>query len=119
MNTASNAVVRALLVTDIVESTGLFERLGDERSADLFGRHDRMARDLLATFDALEIDRTDGFLLLFERPIDAVRYALGYHRILAGLSEIAGIQIQGRVGIHVGEVLLRENPREDVARGAK
>lgn len=113
------AVLRTLLVSDLVGSTELVSRLGDQRAFQLFGRHDRVARDLLQAFGGREIDKTDGFLLLFERPFDAVRYAQGYHEALAALGEGEGLVLEARVGVHVGEVYLRQNPAEDVARGAK
>lgn len=113
------AVLRTLLVTDLVDSTGLVARLGDERAFALSGRHDRLARDLLAVHHGTEIDKTDGFLLLFERPLDAVAYALAYHHALAALGAELGMSLAARAGAHLGEVFLRPNPPEDVARGAK
>ena len=116
---APKAVIKTLFLTDLVDSTRLFERLGDERAAEVSGDYDRVARGLLDRFHGREIDKTDGFLLLFDRPIDATRYALAYQSDLIKLSERTGVPISGRVGIHLGEVFLRENSPEDVARGAK
>lgn len=116
---APQAVLRTLLLTDLVDSTRIVEQLGDVGAYHLAARHDRVARDLLAHYDGLEIDKTDGFLFLFARPQDAVGYALDYHRVLTQLSIEVGVQIRARTGIHQGEILLRENPPEDVARGAK
>jgi len=107
--------LRALLVTDVVDSTQLLERLGDEASAALWAAHDRAARDLLRQWRGLEIDRTDGFLLLFETAADALGYALAYHRALAKLD----VPLRARAGLHVGPVILRRNEAADVARGAK
>ena len=115
----NTAVIKTLLLTDLVDSTRLFERLGDERAAEVSAEYDRVARDLLDRFHGREIDKTDGFLLLFDRPIDATRYALAYQSALVELSERIGVPIAGRVGIHLGEIFLRENSPEDVARGAK
>jgi serine/threonine-protein kinase len=108
-----------LLISDLVDSTKLIERLGDERAFEVFGRHDRIARDLLEQVGGREIDKTDGFLMLFERPHDAVTYAIGYHQALADLTKEIGTRVASRVGIHLGEVYLRENRPEDIARGAK
>jgi len=116
---SSERALKTLLVSDLVSSTRLVEGLGDARAAELFRRHDRIARDLLREHDGLEIDKTDGFLMLFERPLDAVLYALAYHRGLRELSASEGVELASRVGVHLGEVYLRENPPEDVARGAK
>ena len=103
----------ALLFTDLVDSTGLVERVGDERAAQLWAEHDRRARELLAVHHGREIDRSDGFFLLFDAVADAARCALAYHAALADLG------LEARVGLHVGPVTLRENAAADVARGAK
>ena len=109
----NSVVVTTLLVSDLVGSTRLVEELGDRRAAELFRRHDRLARDLLEEHGGREIDKTDGFLLLFDRPWRAVCYALAYHAALEGL------ELAARVGIHLGEVILHCNSASDVARGAK
>ena len=111
--------VKTLVVTDLVDSTAKIESLGDQRAAAIFERHNIAARELLSEFNGLEIDRTDGFLLCFDRPIDAVRYALAYHDSLAELSGEVHLSLTARVGIHLGEILLRKNKPEFVARGAK
>jgi serine/threonine protein kinase/class 3 adenylate cyclase/Tfp pilus assembly protein PilF len=108
-----------LLASDLVDSTRLIGRLGDQRGAELFRRHDRLARDLMAEFGGREIDKTDGFLLTFARPTDAVLYAIEYHDRLARLGAELGERLEARIGIHVGEVLERTNDPADVARGAK
>ena len=105
--------VRTLLFTDVVDSTRVVERLGDARAAEIWAAHDRRGRALLVRHRGREIDRTDGFFLLFDEPADAARYALGYHAALADLG------LSARVGIHVGAVTLRENTPEDIAQGAK
>lgn len=111
--------VKTLLLTDLVDSTRLLEQIGDARSQELFAAHDHLARALLGRFEGREIDKTDGFLLLFDRPIQAVRYALAYQRELAELAADREVPLAARAGIHLGEVYLRENSFEDVALGAK
>ena len=107
--------VRALLLTDVVDSTQLSERLGEAELAALWAAHDRLARDLLPVRRGREIDKTDGMLLLFEAAADAVAYAMAYQRALAKLNP----PLKARAGVHVGPVILRENSQSDVARGAK
>jgi len=111
--------LRTILMVDLADSTGLMQRLGDQRGAELIRRHDRFARDLLRRYRGREIDKTNGFLLLFERPIQAVGFALEYQRRLQELAELEGVAIAARVGIHVGEVVIWENAAEEIARGAK
>lgn len=119
LDSTAPAVITTLLVTDLVDSTRLVTALGDRRTAKAWARHDRLVRDMLPRFKGQEIDKSDGFLLLFDRPIDASRYALAYHEALVDLSKELDVSITARAGIHVGEVVLRKNKPEDVARGAK
>jgi putative peptide modification system cyclase len=117
---AMNApVLRTLLICDLAESTAMVEKLGDRRSAELMRRHDRLSRDLLQRHSGREIDKTDGFLVLFERPIRAVAFALEYQRQLKDLGAVQSIALQARIGIHVGEIVLWENDAADIAHGAK
>src|SRR6185369_16419661 len=81
----------------------------------LWQAHDRIARDLLQQRGGIEIDKSDGFLLLFGSAADAAAYALAYHHALANLDP----RLQARAGLHVGAVSLRRNAPEDIARGAK
>ncbi len=113
------AVLKTLLLTDLVDSTRLVESLGNQRALEVMTRHDRAARRLLAEYGGHEIDKSDGFLLLFESPVDAVGYALEYHKTLAELSRELGVKLVARAGIHLGDVFLRRNRPEEVARGAK
>ena len=107
--------IKALLLTDVVDSTRLSSTLGDAAMARLWSAHDRVARDLLPTWRGREIDKTDGMLLMFDAATDAASYALAYHQALTTLP----VPVQARAGLHVGPVILRENQPEDVARGAK
>lgn len=112
-------LLRSLALCDLVDSTGLVERLGDQRAAALLRRHDRLARDLMLRHQGQEIDKTDGFLVLFERPIHAVAYALAYQRELLSLSQEEGVILKARIGVHVGDVLVWQNDPGDVVHGAK
>ena len=107
--------VRALLITDVVGSTELTEKIGDEAMAEAWAAHDRIARDLLPRFGGREIDKTDGMLLLFEEAAKALAYAHAYH---LGLTRLQ-LAMVARAGLHVGPVVLRQNSPDDVARGAK
>lgn len=111
--------LRTLVVCDIADSTALVERMGDQNGANLVRKHDRLARALIEQHRGREIDKTDGFLLLFERPIQAVAFALDYQRGLKHLSAAEGVVLRARVGVHMGDVVIWENASEDVARGAK
>ena len=115
----SESAVLTLLLTDLVDSTRIVSELGDARAAAMMARHDRVARDLLPVHNGREIDKSDGFLHIFESPTNAVDYALAYHRALVDLSRLEGVSLYARAGMHTGSVRLTWNAPEDVARGAK
>ena len=115
----SPPLLRTLVAVDLVESTALTDQLGDRSIADIMHLLDRHARDLLERHGGIEIDKTDGFLLMFERPIPAVAFALDYQRLLHDMSLSEFLPLKARIGIHVGDVVLWRNAANDVARGAK
>ncbi|TXK60782.1 hypothetical protein FU658_11695 [Alkalisalibacterium limincola] len=110
--------LRTVLVCDLVDSTGLFRTLGDARAAGLLRSHDRLARQLMGAHAGREIDKSDGFLVLFERPAGAVRFALEYQQVVAALGQKEGVDLKARVGIHFGEVLIWRNDADATAAGA-
>ena len=116
---AVGPLLRTLVLCDLVNSTALVERLGDQRAAAVLRRHDRLARDLVLRHGGQEIDKTDGFLVMFERPIQGVSFALDYQRQLRELGQEEKLDLRARVGLHVGDVMVWENNSDDVAHGAK
>lgn len=107
--------VTALLMTDLVDSTLLTERLGDDAMSELLRLHDRTSRDLLSRWRGTEINRSDGFLLTFPSVVDAAGYAAAYHAGIASLS----VPLRARAGLHVGPVVVRTNLAGDQSLGAK
>lgn len=116
---ADGPQVRTLLLTDLCGSTGLVERLGDTPARELFRAHDRLVLELQQRWRGRLIDRSDGLLLLFERPIDGLGFALDYNRGLHELGKSRKIALQARAGLHVGEVLTWRNSEIAVQFGAK
>ncbi|MFO1310765.1 MAG: tetratricopeptide repeat protein [Burkholderiales bacterium] len=110
MSTPSN---RVMVFTDLVDSARTGERLGDAKAAELWSAHDRRARALFADRGGREIDRTDGFFILFDRVTAAAAFARDYHAAVAPLG------LAARVAVHVAPAIVRENAAEDIARGAK
>jgi class 3 adenylate cyclase len=86
-----------VLFTDIVGSTEKAARLGDQRWKELLARHDSIVRTALHRFDGEEIKHTgDGFLITFDSPARAIRFARELRRQLREL----GVEI--RAGLHAG-----------------
>ena len=111
--------LRALLFTDLCDSTSLVEHIGDSAAAALFQQHDRLVMALQQRWNGQQIDRSDGLFVLFERPADALGFALDYQQGLTTLGHEHEVPLQARAGLHVGEVILWENSVEAIALGAK
>ncbi len=116
---SSAARLKTVLLTDICDSTAIVEKLGDAHAADLFRNHDRLVLRLQHQWHGRLIDRSDGLLMLFERPVEGVGFALDYLRGLDELGRVRDIRLTARAGLHVGEVLTWHNSEEAVLAGAK
>lgn len=111
--------LRTLLLTDLCDSTALIERLGDTATAALFRDHDALVLTLQQRWQGRLIDRSDGMLLIFVRPIDGLGFALDYMHGLHDLGREHEVELRARAGLHVGEVLTWRNSAEAVSIGAK
>ena len=109
----SAAVTRTLLTvmfTDVVGSTDTAARLGDAGWRDTLETHDRIMRRELARHDGREIDTAgDGFLVTFPAPTQALQCASRLHRAMNGI----GVRL--RIGIHCGEVEVRDHSLAGIA----
>lgn len=104
----------AIVLLDIIGSTAFVQKYGAVRAAKWFQYHDRLARNLCYRYKGREIDRSDGFLLSFERPIDAVNFALAYQKNIPPRTKLGC-----RIGIHWGQIIEVEQDELFVASGAK
>jgi class 3 adenylate cyclase/pimeloyl-ACP methyl ester carboxylesterase len=92
-------ILATVLFTDIVGSTELAARLGDQGWLDLQAAHDALVRSQLERFRGKEVSTTgDGFLATFDGPARAVRCASE----IASAVRSLGIEI--RAGVHTGEI---------------
>lgn len=117
--TTTAPVIRALLLTDLCDSVQLVERIGDQAAAALFQAHDTLVLKLQQRWNGQLIDRSDGMLLVFERPLHAVGFALDYQAELDALGASRDLLLRARAGLHVGEVHFWRNSDEAVRAGAK
>lgn len=103
-------VIRSMLFTDIVDSTGRAERRGDVAWKRTMDMHDEVVRGVLTTFHGREMGTAgDSFLVLFESAERAIRCGL------ALVAALAAIDVPIRAGIHSGEVLLTDEQVRGVA----
>jgi CheY-like chemotaxis protein len=102
--------ITTILVTDIVDSTGTVERLGDHAWGELLAAQEQAIRAELVLHRGEEVDTTgDGFLASFDSPARAIRCALAIRDHSAAL----GLTI--RTGIHTGEVERVEGEARGIA----
>src|SRR3954471_19463893 len=76
--------IRTVLFTDIVDSTSLTQKLGDDRAMELLHAHDSIVRDALSSCNGREVKHTgDGIMASFLSAASAVRCAARIQRELA------------------------------------
>lgn len=103
-----------LVCIDLVDSTRFIESQGDVRASQAMRIYDRIFRGLLIKYNGLEIDKTDGALLIFETMREALLYITDYHALVEH-----HLKLSSRAGIHCGNVMMHSNAPFFVARGAK
>ena len=92
-----------LLFTDLVNSTELLARAGDERAQRIFQAHHRLLTRCVAAHDGQEVKWLgDGLMTVFASPADAVRCAVAMQQ--SARRRAAGERLSIRVGLNVGEV---------------
>jgi class 3 adenylate cyclase/pimeloyl-ACP methyl ester carboxylesterase len=107
---AQDRILATVMFTDIVGSTDLAARLGDQRWLDLRAAHDGLVRTHLDRYRGKEVATTgDGFLATFDGPARAVRCASE----IASSVQTLGIKI--RAGLHSGEVEVQDGQIAGIA----
>ncbi len=99
--------IATILFTDMVSSTALMQRVGDDLAQRLFQDHHDFLRDaVIASFGNLVEWTGDGVMAIFESASDALHYAMAVQR--SERRQADGEQLRLRVGLNVGEVLRQE-----------
>ncbi|MEO7724664.1 MAG: adenylate/guanylate cyclase domain-containing protein, partial [Chthoniobacterales bacterium] len=95
--------IRTVMFTDIVGSTSLTERLGDEGAMEFLRIHDTIVRAALALEQGREIKHTgDGIMASFRSAAATVRCALRIQREFARRDQ-RDLPIKVRIGAAAGE----------------
>ncbi|HZY97118.1 MAG TPA: nickel-binding protein [Candidatus Cybelea sp.] len=104
--------IRTVLFTDIVESTSVTQRLGDEAFMALLEIHDAIVREALEATGGREIKHTgDGIMAAFASAAAAVRCATRIQQELSDdLNRGADSRVTVRIGLAAGEPV--ENNRD-------
>lgn len=105
MNTLAEPLHAAFLVTDIVGSTVIAERLGDQGWYELLVSHHDAVRDEAERHGGWEVSFLgDGFVLAFDDAENAAHCAVALQRAIHARD--TGIRI--RIGMHCGPALRHE-----------
>jgi class 3 adenylate cyclase len=103
--------IRTVLFTDIVNSTSLTQKLGDEMAMEFLRVHDRIVREALAAAKGREVKHTgDGIMASFVSAAAAVRCAMQIQRELARRQrQEQDHHIKVRIGGAAGEPVEQNN----------
>jgi class 3 adenylate cyclase len=107
---AVDPALRAVMFTDIVDSTPMTARLGDTRAVEMIRAHDSVVRRALSTDNGREVKHTgDGIMASFDDTLAAAKCARaiqqGFHKFNTGSEE----KLRVRIGIDVGEPVADSN----------
>src|SRR6266581_5565461 len=99
------------MFTDMVGYTALSQR-NEALALELLEEHRRILRSIFPRFNGTEIKTIgDAFLVEFQSALEAAQCALEIQRTLAKRNHDvrAERQIEIRIGIHIGDVVHRDN----------
>lgn len=104
-NNESDPGIRTVLFTDMVGSTAMTQRVGDDAAMALIGVHDTIVRHALAASGGREVKHTgDGIMSSFVSAASAVRCATQIQRALAQHeAEQRDQPVKVRIGLAAGE----------------
>jgi class 3 adenylate cyclase len=96
---SADRILATIVFTDIVDSTGTLERVGDAAWGEMLAQHNELVQFELDRFRGREVKETgDGMISLFDGPARGVECAASIAR------RVRDVGIQIRCGVHTGEV---------------
>jgi class 3 adenylate cyclase/DNA-binding CsgD family transcriptional regulator len=105
-STGSGPGVVVVLFTDVVGSTQLLGRLGDDAAEELRREHFSLLRQIVAGTGGREVKSLgDGLMVAFTSPLDALRCAVTMQERVADRNQDAAHPLEIRIGLHAGEPL--------------
>ena len=99
-----DAAFRAIMFTDIVDSTGMTARLGDARAVEMVRAHDALVRRALKDNGGREVKHTgDGVMAAFRAAPAAVDAARAIQQSLDAFNLASREKLHLRIGMDAGE----------------
>jgi hypothetical protein len=101
---------RAILFTDMVDSTRITQQLGDRAAMKLLRGHDSIVRTVLAQFGGSEVKHTgDGIMAAFASAAQAVGAAIKIQRTLREAEDAELGELHVRIGVAAGEPVTEQD----------
>lgn len=105
--TTERAATTTILFSDLVGSTELMQRAGDDDAQRIFKAHYQLLRDAVSANGGAEVKSLgDGLMVAFASTADAVRCAISMQQ--ASRRPVSGERVTIRVGINAGDALRDE-----------
>jgi class 3 adenylate cyclase/tetratricopeptide (TPR) repeat protein len=105
--TTERATTTTILFSDLVGSTELLQRAGDDDAQRIFKAHYQLLRDAVSANGGAEVKSLgDGLMVAFASTADAVRCAITMQQ--ASRRPVSGERVTIRVGINAGDALRDE-----------
>src|SRR5689334_12211412 len=96
---------RSVLITDMVGSTALRSRLGDNAADRLRDEHERILRGAVDDRGGVVVKSTgDGIMAVFDAAFDAIACAVSMQQAVELQARRTGLPVQIRIGISAGDV---------------
>lgn len=100
----TDSAIRAVVFTDLCDSTQQTQELGDEGFMVILREHDEIVRNELSTKGGREVKHTgDGLMASFTSVSAAIEYGIDIQRSLRRRNQEGQRPIEIRIGISVGE----------------
>jgi class 3 adenylate cyclase len=101
---AFDAALRAIMFTDIVDSTAMTARLGDARAVEMVRAHDALVRRALKDKRGREVKHTgDGIMAAFDDATAAVECARAIQQAFEAFNLASREKLRVRIGLDAGE----------------
>ena len=109
-HSSQGSAFRAVMFTDIVNSTAMTARLGDARSVEMVRAHDSIVRRSLRRSSGSEVKHTgDGIMASFDKTDNAVNCATAIMSSLESFNLASSEKLNLRIGVDAGEPVADNN----------
>jgi class 3 adenylate cyclase len=106
----ADSAFRAVMFTDIVDSTAMTERLGDARAVEMVRVHDSLVRRALKEKTGREVKHTgDGIMASFDDVVASIDCACTIQRAFGAFNLASPEALRVRIGVHAGEPVAESN----------